>query len=87
VKEAKVSSDILVDSKETKQELNAEAGNKERMQALQLRCYMSETRSRAFEEALDQHNEAVANNVALTPSKTTKNEQDDEQAIAFSSHE
>ena len=48
--------------------------HEERTQALQLRCYISETRSRAFEEALQQHNEAVANNVALTPSKTTKGE-------------
>jgi hypothetical protein len=42
------------------------------MQALQLKCYISETRGRAFEEALEQHNAAVANNVALlTPRKFT----------------
>jgi hypothetical protein len=40
--------------------------HEERMQALQLKCYISETRGRAFEEALEQHNAAVANNVALT---------------------
>jgi hypothetical protein len=43
----------------------------ERMQALQLKCFISETRSRAFEEALEQHVATVANNVALlmTPRK------------------
>jgi hypothetical protein len=46
--------------------------HEERMQALQLKCYISETRGRAFEEALEQHNAAVANNVALTtPRKFT----------------
>ena len=45
-------------------------GTEERMQALQLRLYISETRSRAFEEALNAHVEAVANNVALTPVKS-----------------
>jgi hypothetical protein len=41
--------------------------HEERMQALQLKCYISETRGRAFEEALEQHNAAVANTV--TPRK------------------
>jgi hypothetical protein len=41
--------------------------HEERMQALQLKCYITETRGRAFEEALEQHNAAVANNV--TPRK------------------
>ena len=53
--------------------------NEERMQALQLKCYISETRSRAFEEALEQHNQAVANNVALTPSKSTRGSNANEQ--------
>jgi hypothetical protein len=47
--------------------------HEERMQALQLRCYISETRSRAFEDALEQHIAAVANNVALmTPTKFSR---------------
>ena len=37
----------------------------ERMQSLQLRLYISETRLKTFEDALDQHMEAVANNVAI----------------------
>lgn len=37
----------------------------ERMQSLQLRLYISESRLKTFEDALDQHMEAVANNVAI----------------------
>jgi hypothetical protein len=50
--------------------------HEERMQALQLKCYISETRGRAFEEALEQHNAAVANNVALTTPRKFSNETD-----------
>jgi len=41
----------------------------ERIQALQLRLYISETRLKTFEDALDQHVEAVANNVATSPTR------------------
>ena len=37
----------------------------ERLQSLQLRLYISETRLKAFEDALEQHIDAVANNMAI----------------------
>jgi len=41
------------------------------MQALQLRLYISETRLKTYEDALQQHVEAVANNVAASPPRRT----------------
>lgn len=53
----------------------------ERIQALQLRLYISETRSRNYEEALEAHVQAVANNVALTPRKSKRGtDRDDENS-------
>jgi hypothetical protein len=54
----------------------------ERMQALQLRLYISETRSRTFEDALHEHIKAVANNVALTPIKSSGEEESTATSIS-----
>ena len=54
----------------------------ERLQALQLRLYISETRLKIFEDALDQHVEAVANNVAMgSPERRARRNQQEEAAI------
>ena len=56
----------------------------ERMQSLQLRLYISETRLKTFEDALDQHLEAVANNVAIgSPERRARRMlQEQENAVA-----
>ena len=47
---------------------NEKEASHERMQALQLRLYIAETRLKTFEDALEQHNLQVANNVAAPTS-------------------
>jgi hypothetical protein len=50
----------------------------ERIRALQLRLYISETRLKTYEDALEQHVQAVAENVAhpATPTKRISTETD-----------
>jgi hypothetical protein len=52
----------------------------ERLQALQLRLYISETRLKTFEDALEQHVQAVANNTAPTSPEGRQRLRPEEQA-------
>uniref|UniRef100_A0A7R9WR62 Uncharacterized protein n=1 Tax=Craspedostauros australis TaxID=1486917 RepID=A0A7R9WR62_9STRA len=57
----------------------------ERMQALQLRLYISETRLKTFQDALDQHVQSVASNVSSNyrNTMTTQNEDSDTPSPLF----
>jgi hypothetical protein len=54
----------------------------ERLQSLQLRLYISETRLKTFEDALEQHVQAVANNTAPTSPERRRLRRPEEQATS-----
>ena len=54
----------------------------ERLQSLQLRLYISETRLKTFEDALEQHVQAVANNTAPTSPERRRLRRPEDQATS-----